>query len=72
MVGQFQPGFKTYIKLFNTPPQHNHHFLVSMAEQALQENSLDDIQVTKLEHLFAHACLLLLFIMAIFMIGRVI
>jgi AmpE protein len=72
LVGQFQPGFKIFIQQFNTKPENNHQFLVTIAEQALHESTLDNIQITKLENLFCHACLLLLFIMAVFMIGKVI
>lgn len=72
LVGQFHPGFKTYIKQFNSKPENNHQFLVTIAEQALHESTLDNIQISKLENLFCHACLLLLFMMAVFMIGKVI
>lgn len=72
LVGQFQPGFKIFIQQFNSKPENNHHFLVTIAEQALDESKLDNTQISKLENLFCHACLLLLFIMAIFMIGKVI
>jgi AmpE protein len=72
MVGQFQPGFKIFLQQFNSKPENNHQFLVTIAEQAMHESSLESIQISKLEILFSHACLLLLFIMAVFMIGKVI
>ena len=72
MVGQFQPGFSNYIKLFCQKPQQNHQVLASMAEHALQEKTLDKVDVAKLEGLYTHACLLLLFLMAVYMIGKII
>lgn len=72
MVGQFQPGFSRYIKLFCEKPHQNHQILATMAEHALQEKTLEKIEVTRLEGLYSHACLLLLFIMAVFMIGKII
>jgi AmpE protein len=72
MVGQFQPGFSSYMKLFCENPEQNHLLLATMAEHALQEKTLEKIEVARLEGLYSHACLLLLFIMAVFMIGKII
>jgi AmpE protein len=72
MVGQFHPGFTSYIKLFCKKPGQNYQVLATMAEYALQEKTLDNIEVARLEGLYSHACLLLLFLMAVFMIGKII
>ena len=71
LVGQFQPGFSEYIQHLLSKPEYNETLLVSMAEQALNCKTLDKVQISRLEGLYTHACLLLLFIIAIFMIGKV-
>lgn len=71
LVGQFQPGFSEYIQHILSKPEYNDTLLISMAEHTLGCKSFDKVQVSRLEGLYTHACLLLLFILAIFMIGKV-
>jgi AmpE protein len=70
LVGQFQPGFSEYIQHILSKPEHNNTMLLSMAEHALDCKSMEKLTISKLENLFTHACLLLLFILAVFMIGK--
>jgi len=70
MVGHFQPGFSTFAHSFLQKPEQNHQLLIQIAEQALDLKSGMKVEASKLESLFTHACLLLLFLMAIFMIGK--
>jgi len=70
MVGHFQPGFSTFVHSFSQKPEENHQLLIQIAEQSLDLKSGVKVEASKLEGLFTHACLLLLFLMAIFMIGK--
>lgn len=70
MVGHFQPGISSYLKNVITGPAENSNFLLGIAEDALSTKDLDKTPVAKLEELFTHSCLLLIFILAIYMIGR--
>lgn len=70
MVGHFQPGFSTFANSFVQKPEENHQLLMQIAEQALDLKSGVKVESSKLEGIFTHACLLLLFLMAIFMIGK--
>ena len=70
MVGQFQPGINFYLKNFMMPPVKNSVFLLNTAESALATKNLDNLTTPKLEELFSHSCLMLIFSLAIYMIGR--
>jgi AmpE protein len=70
MVGQFEPGIRFYLKNFMLPPIQNSVFLLNTAEKALAAKNLDSLTAPKLEELFSHSCLMLIFTLAIYMIGR--
>jgi AmpE protein len=70
MVGHFQPGFSALIHQLFTSSSQNQSLLVSIAEHSLSTTSIEKVDISKLENLFAHACLLLLFFLAILMIGK--
>ncbi len=70
MVGHFQPGFSLFIQKVLSPVTQNQNFLTQIAAQALNTNSIENIEISKLETIYSHACLLLLFFLSILMIGK--
>lgn len=72
LIGDFQPGFTELCKRFFQNPLENDQLLIQTARHALSANEGDNIDMMKLENLFTHSCLILLFLLAIFVIGHVI
>lgn len=69
LVGQFQPGFNHLLNQIQAKPEENAKLLNDSAKYALGHDKEHD-PIT-LEILFTHSCLLLTFILAIFMIGSI-
>jgi AmpE protein len=69
LVGQFQPGFSHLIQKISSKPDYNHQLLNDCAKYALGHDKEHD-PIT-LETLFTHSCILLNFLLAILMIGKI-
>jgi AmpE protein len=71
MVGQFQPGFSELLKQLTKAPQTNEELLINSAKHAINHDLKKDINFIQLENLFIHSCLLLNFILAVYVIGKI-
>ena len=72
LIGDFQPGFYELCKKFLQNPLENDQLLIQTARHALSVDEKENIDMMKLQNLFNHSCLILLFLLAIFVIGHVI
>lgn len=72
LIGDFQPGFTQLCKKFLQDPLENDQLLIETARHALSVKEQENIDMMKLQNLFNHSCLILLFLLAIFVIGHVI
>lgn len=72
LVGHFQPGFSELIKKIAQNPLENDQLLIQTARLALDAKEDESLDMMKLQNLFNHSCLLLVFILAIFVIGKII
>ncbi len=72
LIGDFQPGFTELCKKFLQNPLENNELLIQTARHALSVKEQENINMMKLQNLFNHSCLILLFLLAIFVIGHVI
>jgi len=70
IVGKFQPGMMHFIHHLRSKSIDNTTLLLSTAKDALDIKDLDKTPLPKLEELFTHSCLVVLFVIAIYMIGR--
>jgi AmpE protein len=71
LVGHFQPGFSELIKNINQNPMENDALLIQSARSALEVKKDENIDMMKLQNLFNHSCLLLVFLLAIYVIGTI-
>ena len=71
MVGQFQPGFSELLKQLTKAPQTNEDLLINSAKHAINHDLNKDLNFIQLENLFMHSCLLLNFILAVYVIGNI-
>ena len=71
MVGQFQPGFSELLKQISTAPARNETLLIESAKHALHQVQKNELDYIQLENLFMHACILLNFVLAVYVIGRI-
>lgn len=70
IVGQFQPGIQHFIKNVSHSEMDNQTLVLTTAKDAMASKDLDKTPLPKLEELFVHSCLVILFVLAIFMIGH--
>jgi AmpE protein len=71
LVGQFQPGFSNLIKKINQNPLENDQLLIQSARDALNAKANEDLDMMQLQNLFNHSCLLLVFVLAVYVIGTI-
>jgi AmpE protein len=72
LVGQFQPGFSVLVNNMNSNPLENDQLLIRIARLAMNAEKDEALEMMKLQNLFNHSCLLMIFILAIFVIGTII
>ena len=72
LVGQFQPGFKEFLQKINQNPMENDSLLIQTARNALGVKDHENIDMMQLQVLFNHSCLLLVFLLAIYVIGSIV
>jgi len=72
LVGHFKPGYFELLKKLNQNPLHNNELLITVARDALGVDDHEPIETMQLQNLFNHSCLLLIFLLAIFVIGTII
>jgi AmpE protein len=71
MVGQFQPGFSELLKQLTKSPENNETILINSAKHAINLSSKKELNLIDLENLFMHSCILLNFILAVYVIGKI-
>lgn len=71
MVGQFQPGFSKLLKQLTQTSGDNETLLIESAKHAIQHDLNKELNFIELENLFMHSCLLLNFILAVYVIGKI-
>jgi len=71
MVGQFQPGFSELLKQLTKSPESNETLLIESAKHAINHHQKNELNFIQLENLFTHSCILLNFILAVYVIGKI-
>lgn len=71
MVGQFQPGFSALLKQLTKAPESNETLLIDSAKHAINHHEKNELNFIQLENLFIHSCILLNFILAVYVIGKI-